>query len=43
MNGPPEAVMYILSISKLLLLIKVQIEKCSESTGINSVLFFLTL
>ena len=41
-KGPPEAVKYIFSILELdILLFKIdQIEKCSESTGINKVLFF---
>ena len=42
-KGPPDAVIKISFTSKLSLLFKQhQIEKCSESTGTNSVLFFLT-
>ena len=40
-NGPPDAVINIFSIFFLLFSFnKDQIEKCSESTGINSVLYF---
>ena len=40
-NGPPEAVIKIFSIFSFESLIKDQIEKCSESIGINLVLFIL--
>ena len=41
-KGPPEAVIYIFSIFDVLLFSnKDQIEKCSESTGINLVLYLI--
>ena len=41
-KGPPEAVMTTSSMSDVLVfLINDHIEKCSESTGINSVLYFI--
>ena len=43
-NGPPDAVKKILSISFLSMPFNAyQTEKCSESTGINSVLYFFKL
>ena len=42
MKGPPDAVIYMFSKKSFLVsLINAQIEKCSESIGINSVLFLI--